>query len=532
MNTEETNFASRPSPERHPARMSAIARLLGIGAAMPETASVLELGCGSADSLLAIASVYPKGRYVGVDISASQIAAAEAGRKGALLDNVELIVADLNSWDTQDTFDFVICHGLLSWCSQEIRERIFELSAKCLAPTGIACISYNCRSGVVFRDIIANMLRQADRPQEDEVQRVACARAVMDLLDAGLVDDLTPYGQAMKEELANLREQGDAFIVAELLNPESLSFSLNEVVQQASDFGLEYMADARPSRNRFFSAPEAVSPLIRFFWQEEAPALSRQRIDGLYDVISPLSFRSSLFYRSSAGQCKSIVTDSLSDFWVSSALQIEGPVQPLEVYGKQAFADDRGYSVNVFDPEIKLALGLLSQSWPEEFAVSDLESQVGRQLGPLSGEQRGRLRDMLLAYFFANLVDLSPSPLFAGQGVESKPFASNYVRWQSANWGWLTNAKLEYLSPGQLERRLLSLMDGTKEVGDLVEYLFGLISCGELVVRQEDGRVLQDPQEQKEYSMKRVGDVVESFRQAGYLIPAHFAQNSRPERPT
>ena len=46
-------------PDSHPARIGAIARLLGIQAAPPDRCRVLELGCGEGMNLLPLAERFP-----------------------------------------------------------------------------------------------------------------------------------------------------------------------------------------------------------------------------------------------------------------------------------------------------------------------------------------------------------------------------------------------------------------------------------------------------------------------------------------
>ena len=71
---------------------------------------VLDAGCGRGRILMRLAELYPRSRFVGVDLSreASDYARDKAARKG--LKNVEFIAADLSAFDTTaepEAFDFV-----------------------------------------------------------------------------------------------------------------------------------------------------------------------------------------------------------------------------------------------------------------------------------------------------------------------------------------------------------------------------------------------------------------------------------------
>ena len=70
-------------PETHPARLGAIARLLGHPAAPPDRCRVLELGCAQGLNLLPLAERLPGSQFLGVDFSARHIAQAEGGGAAA-----------------------------------------------------------------------------------------------------------------------------------------------------------------------------------------------------------------------------------------------------------------------------------------------------------------------------------------------------------------------------------------------------------------------------------------------------------------
>ena len=135
-------------PDSHPARIGAIARLLGIPAAPPDRCRVLELGCGEGMNLLPLAERFPKSEFVGVDFSAKQIAVAEAAREACGIGNARFVCADLRAWKPDGgAFDYVIAHGVYSWVPAEVRDRLLALCAGALSPNGVAYVSYNTLPG-------------------------------------------------------------------------------------------------------------------------------------------------------------------------------------------------------------------------------------------------------------------------------------------------------------------------------------------------------------------------------------------------
>jgi len=131
-------------PETHPARLGAIARMLGRPAAPPDACRVLDLGCAEGMNLLPLAERLPGSTFVGVDFSAGQLATAEQARRAAGIGNAHFVQADLREYEPEaGAYDYVIAHGVYSWVSAEIRERLLAVCARALAPEGVAYVSYN-----------------------------------------------------------------------------------------------------------------------------------------------------------------------------------------------------------------------------------------------------------------------------------------------------------------------------------------------------------------------------------------------------
>lgn len=71
---------------------------------------VLDAGCGRGRILSRLAALYPRSRFLGLDLSADAITYAREEASGAGLDNVEFVDADLSDFDRtaeQEAFDFI-----------------------------------------------------------------------------------------------------------------------------------------------------------------------------------------------------------------------------------------------------------------------------------------------------------------------------------------------------------------------------------------------------------------------------------------
>src|SRR5260221_4690039 len=190
-------------PETHPARVGAIARLLGINVAASDRCHVLEFGCAEGMNLLPLAERLPGSTFVGVDFSPVQLEAAEQARAAAGIGNARFVRADLREYEPEaGAFDYVIAHGVYSWVSAEVRERLLALCVRALAPNGVAYVSYNVYPAWGLIGGLRAMLRAEMASVPDPQGHVA---RLLPVLERGFAGNTGPYAALMREALAEMR---------------------------------------------------------------------------------------------------------------------------------------------------------------------------------------------------------------------------------------------------------------------------------------------------------------------------------------
>src|SRR5262245_26774329 len=146
-------YPATPVAECHPDRLFVVGRLFGLNPPPVETCRVLELGCSTGGNLLAAAATLPKAQLVGVDLSDAQLDVGRRIAKRAGISNCELITADLMTFEPEPGgFDYVVSHGVYSWVPPAVRDRLFTVAKKALAPTGLGYVSYNAYPGGHLRE--------------------------------------------------------------------------------------------------------------------------------------------------------------------------------------------------------------------------------------------------------------------------------------------------------------------------------------------------------------------------------------------
>ncbi len=279
-------------PATHPARLGAIARLLGHGAAPPDRCRVLELGCGEGMNLLPLAERFSASQFVGVDFSAVHIGVGEEACRVASIANARLICADLREFEPEaGAFDYVIAHGVYSWVSDEVKDRLLQLCARALAPDGIAYLSYNVHPGWgllgSLRAIIRAELAQVSDPR-------AHARRLLPALQRAFAGQDTPYAKLMSEALTGMQAKSEALLFHDELEIVNDPVTFLDFIAHTAGHGLHYLAEAGFSALPLEHLPPAA--------QGELAGLGVDFLRGqqLLDLFGNRQFRASLLTLSPA----------------------------------------------------------------------------------------------------------------------------------------------------------------------------------------------------------------------------------------
>src|SRR5262249_10278226 len=155
--------------------------MFGLPSPKTATARVLELGCASGGNLIPFALRNPGAQAIGVDISGVQINQAREYATRLGLDNISLQEADLQQLDLEKLgqFDYIVAHGVYSWVPPETQEALLSLIERCLAPEGVAFISYNTYPGWKAKEILRDAMRMHAGVRSNPSEQVAYGRAMV-----------------------------------------------------------------------------------------------------------------------------------------------------------------------------------------------------------------------------------------------------------------------------------------------------------------------------------------------------------------
>src|SRR5580700_8690536 len=210
---DERPYTDHAYAETHPARIAAVARMARWKAPPVAAARILELGCGRGGNLLPMAAGLPQATLVGVDASVRQIDEARRIAREAGLSNVTLLQARFETMEiAEGSFDYVICHGVLSWIPEGARAGLLARIAGALRGGGVACVSFNALPGWYDRLAARDWLR--------------FSASVPELLDRPPPKNPRWLSAQMSPELAGARGQLET--VARRLDATGPAYALHE----------------------------------------------------------------------------------------------------------------------------------------------------------------------------------------------------------------------------------------------------------------------------------------------------------------
>ena len=421
--------------ESHPARIGAIARLLGAGAAAPDGCRVLELGCGEGMNLLPLAERFPRSQFIGVDFSAMQIATAEAARAAAGIANARLVCADLREFEPEaGAFDYVIAHGVYSWVTDGVKDRLLALIARALAPAGVGYVSYQTQPG----GGLAGGLRAAMLASLGPAPDATRTEEMLHALAAAFATQPGPYAVLMRELLAAMCATPTATLLHADLASVNDPVAFLDVAAHAARKGLRFFAEAQFSSMPYDHLPAAArAPLAAFAGE---PLQAQQ----LLDLLGNRRLRNSLLVRADAPPAAEPDAASIRD--CALAIHMFPPDGRIDLAPGAAvrLAGRHGFAMDVVKPAQKAFFAALCEAAPARLAFDAALRRAGELLaaaGLAETPDPAQLAAGMLKLFTADQLDLAlagtgewlrtaphpePTPLMRHQARHGLPVANRW----------------------------------------------------------------------------------------------------------
>lgn len=457
---EDYAYAFGLHPQVNVDHIHAVARILGYNAARPETARVLEIGCGAGPDLLTMAERFPDASFLGMDFAQSAIDSGNQIAREANLTNIKLVQGDLMDWSPPDEkFDYIIAHGFFSWVPDEVKERLLEVCSAALSETGVAYISYltypGCKQDEALRDFI--LMRTEGIQSLDE--RVAQTRNELRFLERGWSAlKAFPAASYFKQRSQMILKKNTDFVVHDDLGEVRDPCYLVQFVEWANEHGLSYLGDSELFSILLENLPQTVASELA------SKGMSQLETEQTMDFITNRTFRSSLVVKNHSGQSQRLSACALKElslscrFKESTKKKKNGVVFSAPECGKVTIS-------NTLVIEILRTMIRAQHSYtPYPELLATYQKKSGRTLNPEEIEQ---LDQTLLAIYSRNGLKALTNPVRTLEAIPNKPNISSLNRIYLRKFGFLAAPDMHSLPIPEELRNVFLLLDGTRTVDEL-----------------------------------------------------------------
>ena len=509
---DEVAYPGSAFPDTHPDRLATIAHLHGLTPAQPDHSRVLELGCGDGANLLSLACALPDATFVGIDRAAAAIARGRANAEALGLTNLRLDAADLLDVPARvGEFDFIIAHGLFSWVPATVRAKTLEICAASLAPDGVAFVSYLALPGNHARDVYREAMRFHVRGIADPAERVRQARALMQLLADG------PGGRAEQRALARsvadeLERADDGVVYHDFLADINAPYLFADFIRLAGEAGLQFLGEAEYAAGFLPTdgSPAHVQEALRRLGSD---VLLREQY---HDFLRCRAFRQTLLCRAGVEIVRPASPERVRTLHVAAHVATHDGMVDLREGVPVHFATQGGERT-LEDACEKAAFAVLGSAWPAVLAFPALLKRV-REVSPRAPDADTLAAFLLDAYGRA-AIELWTCPPRCVAASAERPVGSALARRQVADGlrrvSTLRNETVELSD--DLGRAVLSLLDGTRDRGAVLDALVGAVLGGGSTMELE-GRPVTDAEEVRAVLAGRLDDALDELAENALLV--------------
>ena len=442
--------------QTRPDRLATVAALFGLESPDPQQCRVLELGCASGGNLIPMAAGNPQSRFVGIDLSARQIADGQAVLRELGLGNVELregSILDID--DSLGQFDYVLAHGVYSWVPPAVQERILEICARNLSPRGVAYVSYNTYPGWHARGAVREMLWYHTQRFADPLTRIREARALLVFMARAMPGAGGAFGTLLRQELALLLATPDTYLLHEHLEEFNEPLYFHQFAQRAAACGLQYLGETQVGTMVAGRLGADTEKTLR----QISPDLLH--MEQYMDFLRNRMFRQTLLCHAEVRLERALRPEAVMRFHVSSSAKPVSAAPEVRSDGGEAFAGGSKQKLTTRDPLMKGAMVWLWERAPASAPFDAVLEAARERAGVASApEQAMQLATRLLHCYVSQLVDFSLAPPKSCEQVSERPIASPYARLRARQGDRVTNLRLETVTMSEPTRLVLQHLDG------------------------------------------------------------------------
>ncbi|HLJ50894.1 MAG TPA: class I SAM-dependent methyltransferase [Bryobacteraceae bacterium] len=469
-----------PFLQSHPSRLCSLSTLFGLHPAPIDHCRVLELGCADGGNVIPMAFDLRGSEFLGLELAETAVQKACRQIDALKLTNIRVEQMDLLDVEPEKlgVFDYVIAHGVYSWVPDHVREKLMAIMKACLAPEGIAYISYNalpgCRVRQMFRDMMQFHVRNVTEPEERISQSQELMRCFIEAYSGPNERRLF-----LKDEAQVMIDQGPVLLFHDELEETYHAIFFHDFVNHAERYGLQFVAEAHYYDMQPGRVPEAVVAQI-----DQFGGGNRILRDQYLDFIKCRTFRHSVLCHAGLKVLEKPQPGYVRTLHAASQAVPVSAHPSLKLGVAEEFRGTRGSAVKTAHPLAKAVLLVLTRVWPETRSFEAICSDVRQMLG--EEPDQDEIAEILLATYTSGVIEFQARPLPCVAAVSRRPTATELARLQARQGKYITTTRHMSLEvDGDVERHIITLLDGTRDLPALARELAPLVRQPENIVAKE-----------------------------------------------
>ena len=515
---DEVIYDKLPHKQGNLRLLETIGDLYGVEPVDIHCCRVLELGTATGKTIIPQAEEFPDSRFLGIDLSPTQIEAGKEFLRSLNLRNIELRAANLMEIDESwGKFDYIISHGVYSWVPLVVQEKMLEICRTNLSPNGLAMISYNTYPGWHFKECARNlMLLHSKQANEffDAKTEIQQARAFLnftaDVVAKQKPSYFTQFLAGMREHLQSV---DDHYLFHEYLEAENSPCYFLEFCRRLQEKGLQHVSDFDWTNYQTWKKDPQLNHLIE---ATQNNIISEQYVD----FIVNRTFRSNVICH---GNIDVRLRDDLVNRYhffkpndcVIKSVESNGPAPP-------SWHFSRGSAMEVSlpcGPLVDLVCEYLNHNRSGFFTLQSLWDAIRPQLEPhlLAGTVH---QDNLLKVFDQlvrlELVRAVLHPPTDRTGDPRRPYVRAFTRQMlKRNARSLPNSVFEILKADLLSCTLMQQFDGRRSITEHVTEIQKELQNGRLTIVRKGVTIHAD---QRDRVTEIVEETIQNLRKNRLVI--------------
>ncbi|OZG32182.1 methyltransferase regulatory domain-containing protein [Rickettsia endosymbiont of Culicoides newsteadi] len=501
INYDDFPYESFPFTYTRPEHLRTIGLVFGMQPPMVENARILDIGCGEGGNMINFAESYPQSYSLGIDLSKTQIDNGLKVVNSLGLKNIELKhLSILDIDESFGKFDYIICHGVISWVPDEVREKIFAISSKLLSPNGIAFISYNTLPGWNMQKTIRDMMMFHSAIFTDKHDKLQQAKLLLDFVSDSLKEKETHYSKFLHHETNALKNLSNSYLLHEYLGEENIAFYFQEFISNARKHNLNYLGDSSLAAMFVGNLPEKTA--------EKLQSINDiVRTEQYMDFISNRKFRTTLLCHDNVRLNRAIEPSKLSDFHTTLDIRPATPENEADISNAVELgfycSNSESPDISTSSPIMKAVFYTYADNIGNPLTLDQITTLAMKKLEKLQLKDfKEELDSVIIQLVLQGYVQIFATKPISIYNISSKPKVSNFVRYQAQKLGetnlFVTN-RINHFVPLRLhEKYIIELLDGTNSIQQIEEKIFEKFASGLLVASDKNG-IVSDEQLIKPY---------------------------------